>query len=75
MADTKTKLILENTPHNPTGATVTDEEMEALHAFAAERGIQLVFDEVYHPIYHGLPTKSAARLPNLKSAGRTPVTV
>jgi len=38
--------------------------LEALHAFTAERGIQLVVDEVYHPIYHGRPTKSAARLPH-----------
>lgn len=62
-ADTKTKLILINSPHNPTGATISDEEMEALHDFTAERGIQLVSDEVYHPIYHGRSTKSAARLP------------
>jgi aspartate/methionine/tyrosine aminotransferase len=64
LTDAKTKLILVNSPHNPTGATVTDEEAEALHDFAAERGIQLVFDEVYHPIYHGKQTKSAARLPH-----------
>ena len=49
----KTKLILVNCPHNPTGATISDSDMEALHAFTAERGIQLVSDEVYHPIYHG----------------------
>ena len=62
LADSKTKLILVNSPHNPTGATIGDAEMEALHAFAAERGIQLVSDEVYHPIYHGKQTASAARL-------------
>src|ERR1700736_6083384 len=62
LADSKTKLILINSPHNPTGATIGDAEMEALHDFAAERGIQLVSDEVYHPIYHGRQTKSAARL-------------
>jgi aspartate/methionine/tyrosine aminotransferase len=38
--------------------------MEVLHDFAAERGIQLISDEVYHPIYHGRPMKSAARLPH-----------
>ncbi len=63
LADSKTKLILVNSPHNPTGATIADDEMEALHDFAAGRGIQLVSDEVYHPIYHGRKTKSAARLP------------
>ncbi len=65
LADSNTKLILVNSPHNPTGATISDEEMEALHDFTAKRGIQLVSDEVYHPIYHGRPTKSAARLPHV----------
>ena len=64
LADSRTKLVLVNSPHNPTGATIVDDEMEALHDFAADRGIQLVCDEVYHPIYHGRPTKSAARLPH-----------
>jgi aspartate/methionine/tyrosine aminotransferase len=64
LADSKTKLILVNSPHNPTGATIADAEMEALHDFTAERGIQLVSDEVYHPIYHERQTKSAARLPH-----------
>lgn len=62
LSDSKTKLILVNSPHNPTGATIGDEEMEALHAFTTERGIQLVSDEVYHPIYHGRQSQSAARL-------------
>jgi aspartate/methionine/tyrosine aminotransferase len=64
LADSKTKLILVNCPHSPTGATIGDDEMEALHDFTAERGIQLVSDEVYHPIYHGRQTKSAACLPH-----------
>jgi aspartate/methionine/tyrosine aminotransferase len=69
LADSKTKLILVNSPHNPTGATIGDGEMEALHDFTAERGIQLVSDEVYHPIYHGRKTKSAARLPQVTVIG------
>ena len=64
LVDANTKLILVNCPHNPTGATISDADMEALHAFTAERGIQLVSDEVYHPIYHGTRTTSAARLPH-----------
>lgn len=64
LADAKTKLILVNNPHNPTGATLTDGEWDDLHDFTSGRGIQLVSDEVYHPIYHGTQTKSAARLPH-----------
>jgi aspartate/methionine/tyrosine aminotransferase len=63
LADARTKLILLNSPHHPTGTTVSDAEIENLHEFTSARGIQLVNDEVYHPIYHGRETKSAARLP------------
>ena len=67
--DEKTKLILVNSPHNPTGTTLSDAEMNSLHDFAAERGIQFVSDEVYHPIYHGRETESAARLPHATVVG------
>jgi aspartate/methionine/tyrosine aminotransferase len=69
LADSKTKLILINSPHHPTGATIADEEMEALQEFTVARGIQLVSEEVYHPIYHGRPAKSAARLPHATVIG------
>lgn len=64
LADARTKLILVNSPHHPTGATMSDSEMETLHEFASQRGIQLVCDEVYHPIYHDRESQSAARLPH-----------
>ena len=65
LADPRTKLVLINSPHNPTGATITDAELDSLHEFTSARGIQLVVDEVYHPIYHGGATQSAARLPHV----------
>jgi aspartate/methionine/tyrosine aminotransferase len=68
LADRNTKLILVNSPHNPTGATISDAELDNLHEFTASREIQLVSDEVYHPIYHpingGQGTRSASRLPH-----------
>ena len=64
LADRNTKLILVNSPHNPTGATISDSELDNLHEFTTSRGIQLVSDEVYHPIYHGEATRSASRLPH-----------
>jgi aspartate/methionine/tyrosine aminotransferase len=67
--DRNTKLILVNTPHNPTGATLTEAEMRSLHDFAAEREVQFVVDEVYHPIYHGQPTASASSLPRATILG------
>jgi aspartate/methionine/tyrosine aminotransferase len=64
LVDRDTRLLLVNSPHNPTGAVLSDEEMERLHDFCVERGIRFVSDEVYHPIYHGPETRSAARLPH-----------
>jgi aspartate/methionine/tyrosine aminotransferase len=63
LTDANTKLVLVNSPHTPTGTTITDAEFESLHEFTSARGIQLVSDEVYHPIYHGPTKQSAARLP------------
>jgi aspartate/methionine/tyrosine aminotransferase len=62
LVDRNTRLVLVNSPHNPTGATLSDDELQVLHDFCAERGIAFISDEVYHPIYHGVPTRSAARL-------------
>jgi aspartate/methionine/tyrosine aminotransferase len=62
LVDRDTRLLLVNSPHNPTGAVLRDEEMDRLHDFCAERGIQFVSDQVYHPIYHGPAMRSASRL-------------
>lgn len=64
LVDEATKLVLVNSPHNPTGAVLSEAEMEALHDLCAERGVQFVSDEVYHPIYHGPAMRTAARLPH-----------
>jgi aspartate/methionine/tyrosine aminotransferase len=69
LADERTKILIVNSPHNPTGATLSNEEMRALHDFAAARGIQVVSDEVFHPIYHGPETDSVARLPHATVVG------
>ncbi len=60
--DRNTRLVLVNSPHNPTGAVMSDAEFDALDEFCGERGVTLVSDQVYHPIYHGPATRSAARL-------------
>ncbi|MFK8115640.1 MAG: pyridoxal phosphate-dependent aminotransferase [Rubripirellula sp.] len=43
----KTKMILINSPANPTGVTATKEELKAVAALAAEHNIALVSDEIY----------------------------
>ena len=69
LVDKNTRFVLVNSPHNPTGAVLTDSEIEGLHNFCAERKVQFVVDQVYHPIYHGTPTLSAARLPHATVLG------
>jgi len=69
LADSRTALLLVNSPHNPTGATLDEQETRRLHDFAADRRIQFVSDEVFHPIYHGRRGASAAALPQATVLG------
>jgi aspartate/methionine/tyrosine aminotransferase len=73
LVDRNTRLLMVNSPHNPTGAVLSDAEMQDLHDFCVERGIQFVSDQVYHPIYHcphdGAEMQSAARLPHATVIG------
>jgi aspartate/methionine/tyrosine aminotransferase len=69
LVDRNTRLLLVNSPHNPTGSVLSDAELESLHDFCAGAGVQFVCDQVYHPIYHGPATRSAARLPQATVLG------
>ncbi|HWD57457.1 MAG TPA: aminotransferase class I/II-fold pyridoxal phosphate-dependent enzyme, partial [Stellaceae bacterium] len=51
--DGRTKGIFVNSPANPTGWTATSEEIAALTAFARERALWIVADEVYNRIVYG----------------------
>src|SRR5713226_6111020 len=39
LVDRNTRIVLVNSPHNPTGAVLSDGEMQAVHDFCAERGV------------------------------------
>jgi aspartate/methionine/tyrosine aminotransferase len=47
----KTRAIFLNSPSNPSGWTATRDELAAILAFARERGLWIVADEVYHRFY------------------------
>ncbi|MBO0810275.1 MAG: aminotransferase class I/II-fold pyridoxal phosphate-dependent enzyme, partial [Actinobacteria bacterium] len=50
----RTRLILLNTPHNPTGAVFTPAELAELAAIAREHDLLVVSDEVYeHMVFDG----------------------
>jgi len=63
MADTVLALV--NTPHNPTGSVMARRDVEHLAGALKERGVPLIVDEVYHPLYFGDPQASAAGLDNV----------
>ncbi len=56
----RTKLILFNSPANPTGAVASEEEIRALAALAAERDVALLSDEIYQRFCYDEPFHSAA---------------
>jgi N-succinyldiaminopimelate aminotransferase len=67
---TKTKLLLLNTPHNPTGKVFTLSELEQIAALCEERDVVVVTDEVYeHLVYAPAKHIRFATLPGM--AGRT----
>jgi N-succinyldiaminopimelate aminotransferase len=50
----RTRLVLLNSPHNPTGKVFSHAELEVLAALAVERDLLVVTDEVYeHLVYDG----------------------
>lgn len=50
----RTRMLLVNSPHNPTGAVLTPDELSALAAVAQEYDLIVVADEVYeHLVYDG----------------------
>ena len=49
----RTKVIVINSPQNPTGSMLTTEDLRAIGALAAERGIWILSDEIYSRITYG----------------------
>lgn len=62
--DDSTRAVFVNTPHNPTGSVMSAAEQAKLAGALAARGIALIVDEVYHPLYFGAPVPSASALPD-----------
>ena len=62
----KTRAILINSPHNPSGTVWTREEMLHLEEILAPTNVLLISDEVYeHMVFDGQQHHSAARFPGL----------
>ncbi len=62
----RTKMIIINSPQNPTGSVWTKEDMENLERLTKGTDIVVLSDEVYeHLIFDGLQHESACRFPEL----------
>jgi methionine aminotransferase len=62
----KTRAIIVNSPHNPSGTVWTTAEMQSLQQLLANTTILLISDEVYeHMVFDGAQHQSAARFPAL----------
>jgi N-succinyldiaminopimelate aminotransferase len=75
----RTRVVLLNTPHNPTGAVLDAAELEVVAAAARQHDVVVVTDEVYeHLVYDGVRHVPVATLPGMadrtltvSSAGKT----
>ncbi|MFF8906259.1 pyridoxal phosphate-dependent aminotransferase [Streptomyces olivaceoviridis] len=75
----RTRLLLVNTPHNPTGTVLTRAELAAIAELAVERDLLVVTDEVYeHLVFDGAEHLPLAGFPGMRertvsigSAGKT----
>jgi methionine aminotransferase len=64
----KTKAIIINTPHNPSGAVLSNDDMIRLTKIITENDLYLISDEVYeHIIFDGLKHNSALKYPELRA--------
>lgn len=61
-----TRMIIINTPHNPSGSVLTEEDMKQLQKLTAGTNIIILSDEVYeHIIYDDLPHQSICKYNDL----------
>ncbi|MEW2412509.1 pyridoxal phosphate-dependent aminotransferase [Streptomyces sp. NPDC046866] len=74
----RTRLLLVNSPHNPTGTVLGPAELAAVAELAVERDLLVVTDEVYeHLVFDGVHTPLASlpgmrgRTVTISSAGKT----
>ncbi|RMH62392.1 MAG: aminotransferase class I/II-fold pyridoxal phosphate-dependent enzyme [Calditrichaeota bacterium] len=62
----QTRAIVINSPHNPGGAVLSQEDIDALHTLSAAHDFWIISDEVYeHIIFDDIPHRSMARYPEL----------
>ncbi len=62
----RTKVLMLNFPNNPTGAVMSKADLEDIAAFAVERDLLVVTDEIYGELTYDTPHTSIVSLPGLR---------
>jgi methionine aminotransferase len=66
MVTNRTRMIIINTPHNPTGSVLSQNDMKELHKITKKTDIIILSDEVYeHIIFEGIKHQSVCAYPEL----------
>jgi len=61
----KTRLLILNSPQNPTGGVIPAEEIRAIADLVRDRDLMVLSDEIYSRIYYGEPPLSIASCPGM----------
>ena len=62
----RTRMIMINSPHNPTGSVLSENDIEQLRNIVTDTNILILSDEVYeHLIFDGITHQSILRYPDL----------
>ena len=62
----RTRVLIVNTPQNPTGGVLTAEDVEFVSRLAQERDLVVVSDEIYSQIVYGFEHRSVLSQPGMK---------
>jgi len=61
----RTKMVVLNSPQNPTGGVIPPEDLEQIAALLRERDVMILSDEIYSEIYYDQPPTSITRFPGM----------
>jgi aspartate aminotransferase len=61
----KTKMLILNSPHNPTGGVIPEADIRAIAEMVRDRDLMVLSDEIYSQIYFDQPPVSIAGIPEM----------
>jgi aspartate aminotransferase len=61
----RTKMVILNSPQNPTGGVIPREDLKALAEMLRDRDLVVLSDEIYSRIYYGEPPASITEFPGM----------